>query len=331
MIQDFQNKINEAIEKLSAELSVSPAELYEPAKYMLALGGKRIRPLFVLMACELFNEKTDDAVSSALAVELFHNFTLVHDDIMDNAPLRRNKPTVHSKWNNSTAILSGDVMMVKAYQLISKSKLNPDILISVLATFNEMAIKVCEGQQLDLNYEALFQISIPQYFKMIELKTAVLLAACLKIGALIGGAKEEDAKNLYEFGKNTGIAFQLQDDLLDIYGEEEKFGKLKGGDIIANKKTFLLLKTFDVASNNHYLKEELSQWMGNKTTNEKDAAEKVKAVTRIYDFVNIKKITEEEITTYHKKALVAIEKVTVVPEKKKFLIALTSSLLNRQS
>lgn len=331
MIQDLQNKINGAIEKLSNELSLTPPELYEPARYMLALGGKRLRPLFVLMAYELFDGKTDDAVSAALAVELFHNFTLVHDDIMDNAPLRRNKPTVHSKWSNSTAILSGDVMMVKAYQLICKSKLPAAVLNSVLATFNEMAVKVCEGQQWDLNYETLHKISIPQYFKMIELKTAVLIAACMKIGALIGGAKEEDAKNLYEFGKNTGIAFQLQDDLLDVYGEEEKFGKLKGGDIIANKKTFLLLKASDIASNNSYLKEELDQWISVKTINEKDSLEKVKAVTRIYDFVNIKKITEEEINSYHQKAVAALEKVSADMSRKKGLAAFTGTLLKREN
>ena len=330
MIPNFQNKINGEIEKFSAELSVPPAELYEPIRYMLSLGGKRIRPLFVMMASDLFGG-ADNAIHAALAMELFHNFTLVHDDIMDNAPLRRNKPTVHSKWNNSTAILSGDVMMVKAYQLLGRSKLPVEILNPVLTAFNEMAVKVCEGQQWDLNYEQVLKISIPQYFKMIELKTAVLLAACMKIGALIGGAKEEDAKNLYEFGKNTGVAFQLQDDLLDVYGEEEKFGKQKGGDIIANKKTFLLLKASDIATSNHYLSEELYQWMGVKTNSEKDSLTKVEAVIKIYNFVNIKKVTEEEINSYHQKALAALEKVSAPAEKKKILAAFTSALLQRQS
>lgn len=331
MIEKFQHTINKEIEIFSAELSVPPAELYEPIRYMLSLGGKRIRPLFVLMACDLFSQKPESAVYSALAVELFHNFTLVHDDIMDNAPLRRNKPTVHSKWNSSTAILSGDVMMVKAYQLLSKNNLPPDIHSAVLTAFNEMAIKVCEGQQWDLNYEQLYKISIPQYYKMIELKTAVLIAASMKIGALIGGAKEEDAKHLYEFGKNTGMAFQLQDDLLDVYGEEEKFGKQKGGDIIANKKTFLLVKASDIASSNPYLREELEQWLGIKTSNEKDSLEKVKGVTRIYDFVNIKKITEEEINSCHQKAIASLEKVNASPEKKKSLLDFTSSLIRRES
>lgn len=344
MIQNFQNKIDEAIKKLEGQLSIPPAELYEPVRYMLGLGGKRIRPLFVLMACELFNGKAEDALSAAIAIELFHNFTLVHDDVMDNAPLRRNKPTVHNKWNNHIAILSGDVMMVKAYQLLSNSKLPPAILSTVLASFNEMAVHVCEGQQWDLNYEQQHTISIPHYFKMIELKTASLIASCMQIGALIGGAKAEDAKNMYAFGKYTGIAFQLQDDLLDVYGEEEKFGKLKGGDILANKKTFLLLKASNIASHNHYLKEELDQWMsvspiclsgmqaaplpGEKGTN--DALEKINAVTRIYDFVNIKKITEEEIDSYHKKAMAALEKVSVVTEKKKVLIEFATKLLKRE-
>lgn len=331
MIPEFQNKISEEIERFSAELSTAPAELYEPIRYMLSLGGKRIRPLFVLMGNDLFNGRRENAIHAALATELFHNFTLVHDDIMDNAPLRRNKPTVHSKWNNSTAILSGDVMMVKAYQLIGKSSLPPDTFTHVLSAFNEMAVQVCEGQQWDLNYENLHKISMVQYFKMIELKTAVLLASCLKIGALIGGASAEDAKHIYDFGKYTGIAFQLQDDLLDIYGEEEKFGKLKGGDILANKKTFLLLKASEIASNNHYLKEELDQWMGMKTATEKDGAEKIKAVTRIYDFVNIKKIAEEEINSCHRKALAALDKVTASSEKKKVLADFTSAMLKREA
>jgi geranylgeranyl diphosphate synthase type II len=337
MIKKFQHTINEEIEKLSIEISLPPAELYEPIRYMLSLGGKRIRPLFVMMGCDLFGGKTADAISPALAVELFHNFTLVHDDIMDNAPLRRNKPTVHSKWNIPVAILSGDVMMVKAYQLICRSKVPPHILDSVLSIFNEMAIKVCEGQQWDVNYEQLHKISIPQYFNMIELKTAVLIAACMKMGSLIGGAKEEEAKNMYEFGKNTGIAFQLQDDLLDVYGEEEKFGKQKGGDILSNKKTFLLLKAMDIASGNQYLKEELEQWMTSPPTplpeerGAKDAAAKIEAVTRIYDFVNIKKITEEEINSYHQKAIASLEKISASAEKKKILTEFTSSLLKRQS
>jgi len=327
LIEKFQHKINEEIEKLSLELAIPPAELYEPARYMLTLGGKRIRPLFVLLAADLFNGKTDDAIPAALAIELFHNFTLVHDDIMDNAPLRRNQPTVHQKWNSSTAILSGDVMLVKAYQWIGKSKLC-DVILPV---FSEMAAKVCEGQQWDLNYEMLNTISVQQYFKMIELKTAVLIAASMKIGALIGGAKEEDAKNLYEFGKNTGIAFQLQDDLLDVYGEEKKFGKQSGGDIISNKKTFLLLKAIELANLNPYKKEELAQWLSFFPKNEKESKEKVEAVKSIYDFANVKKITETEIHSFHQKAISYLQNVSADENKKKNLSDFTTKLLARES
>ena len=330
MIQELQNKISKEIEfRLlgNTEFSIPPAELYEPIRYMLSLGGKRIRPLFVLLGCDVFNGKTDEAISSALAIELFHNFTLVHDDIMDNAPLRRNQPTVHQKWNASTAILSGDVMLVKAYQLIGKGKMCD----AILPVFSEMAIKVCEGQQWDLNYEKADKISVTQYFKMIELKTAALIAASMKIGAIIGGATSEDANLLYEFGKNTGIAFQLQDDLLDVYGEEEKFGKQKGGDIISNKKTFLLLKALELSSLNAYKKEELAQWLSFLPKNEKDSKEKVEAVKNIYDFSNVKKITETKIQSFHQKAVASLEKVSAPAEKKNMLIDFTFSLLKRQA
>ncbi|MFH1004210.1 MAG: polyprenyl synthetase family protein [Bacteroidota bacterium] len=331
MIQKIQHRIQEEIEKFSAELSVSPAELYEPIRYMLSLGGKRIRPLFVLMSCDLFGGKTEDAIPSALAIELFHNFTLIHDDIMDNATLRRNHLTVHSKWNNSIAILSGDAMMVKAYQSIIRSKLSPQIFDSILYVFNEMAIKICEGQQWDLNYEQGKKISILQYNKMIELKTAVLFASCMKIGSLIGGAKEEDANNLYEFGKNIGMAFQLQDDLLDVYGDTEKFGKQKGGDIIANKKTFLLCKAQELCSFNHHLNKELEQWLNVYHSNKQDASEKIKAVTRIFNSLNIRETTEEEINSFHRQAVESLEKVSTPIEKKKILIEFTSGLLKRES
>ncbi|MBI4929971.1 MAG: polyprenyl synthetase family protein [Bacteroidetes bacterium] len=293
---------------------------------MLSLGGKRIRPLFVLLSCDLFGGKTDDAISSALAIELFHNFTLVHDDVLDNALLRRNQPTVHQKWNTSTAILSGDVMLVKAYQLIGRSKMCD----AILPFFNKMAAEVCEGQQWDLNYEKLYTISIAQYFRMIELKTAVLIAASMKIGGMIGGANEEDAKNIYEFGKNTGMAFQLQDDLLDVYGESEKFGKQQGGDIISNKKTFLLLKASELSNLNAYKKEELTQWLAFVPKTEKDSAEKINAVKSIYDFTNVKKITEEEIKSFHQKAIVSLEKISAQEEKKKALVDFTSALLKRE-
>ena len=325
MIKDFQNKIDEEIKKFSNELSLPPAELYEPIRYMLSLGGKRIRPLFVLLANDLFGGRNEDAIYPALAIELFHNFTLVHDDIMDNAPLRRNQPTVHQKWNSSTAILSGDVMLVKAFQHLSESPQFEQIF----PVFSEMAVKVCEGQQLDLNYESINKISIPQYFKMIELKTAVLFAFSMKIGALT--AHTRDAEKIYEFGKNIGMAFQLQDDLLDVYGEEEKFGKQKGGDIISNKKTFLLLKAIELSGLNAYKKDELAQWLEFKPANEKESKEKVEAVKAIYDFCNVKKITEEEINSFHQKAIASLEKVSAAAEKKNQLLDFVNKLLSRES
>ncbi|RZL52120.1 MAG: polyprenyl synthetase family protein, partial [Pedobacter sp.] len=220
-------------------------DLYEPIRYIMSLGGKRIRPVMVLMATELFTTDTNKALDVALAIETFHNFTLVHDDIMDNAPLRRGKITVHEKWGVNNAILSGDVMMVESNKHLSKV----DILVlkPVLDTFNATAQGVCEGQQLDMEFEQRDDVSIPEYIEMIRLKTAVLLGGAMKLGAIVGGANTVDADLLYSFGENLGIAFQLQDDILDVYGNPEKFGKQVGGDIISNKKTFLHLKTLELA------------------------------------------------------------------------------------
>lgn len=324
---------------------VSPAELYEPICYSLSQGGKRLRPLFVLIACDLFNGKIEDAIFPALAVELFHNFTLVHDDIIDRASFRRNHPTVFKKWNSSIAILSGDVMLVKAYQLLttfahsySHSTIQPFNNFplgkgkgqAVFSAFNQMAVKVCEGQQWDLNYEQTNKISIPQYFKMIELKTAALFAASMKIGALIGGGSERNANLMYEFGKNTGIAFQLQDDLLDVYGEEKKFGKKKGGDILVNKKTFLLLKTMELIQSDSSLKKELACYLKFIPKNEKEENRKVNAVKSIYDEANVRKITEDAINSAHKKATVALKNVSVSSKKKKSLLDFTTELLHRE-
>ena len=237
-IISYQNQIEEALK--AKNYGSNPKELYEPIAYIMSLGGKRLRPVLVFMACDFFDGDISQALHPAIAIELFHNFTLVHDDLMDNAPLRRNQPTVHEKWNSSIAILSGDVMMVRAYQELCQAKVN--YLPELLKVFSETAVKVCEGQQYDMNYESMQKVSIAQYLKMIELKTAVLLGGALKIGSIVGGAKEEEAQLLFDFGKNIGIAFQLQDDILDVYADAAKFGKQKGGDIIANKKTYLLLK-----------------------------------------------------------------------------------------
>ena len=245
-IATYQQQIEAALK--DKKYGSNPKELYEPIAYIMSLGGKRLRPVLVFIATDMFDGDAAKALHPALAIELFHNFTLVHDDLMDKAPLRRNQPTVHEKWNNNIAILSGDAMMVRAYQELCLA--DPSMLPQLLEIFSDTAVKVCEGQQYDMNYESMTKVSIQQYIKMIELKTAVLLGGALKIGAVIGGAREEDAQRLYDFGKHIGIAFQLQDDILDVYADAAKFGKQKGGDIIANKKTYLLLKAIEMAESN---------------------------------------------------------------------------------
>ncbi len=304
----------------------SPKELYEPIDYIMSLGGKRMRPLFVLMGCDLMGGNVSKALHTALAVEIFHNFTLMHDDIMDKAPLRRGKSTVHEKWNDNIAILSGDAMMVKAYQELCKS--DATLLPTLLSVFSDTAIKVCEGQQLDMNYERLSKVSISQYIKMIELKTAVLVAASFKMGALIAGANETDAHKLYEFGKHIGIAFQLQDDILDVYADTEKFGKQKGGDIVSNKKTFLLLKAIEMADSNRHLKEELHQWIHAPSFEIKD---KVQAVTAIYDFLNIKELAKKEMKKQYDAAFNSLNEIALDSSKKQTLTDIANSLMGRES
>ena len=303
----------------------NPKELYEPINYIMSLGGKRLRPVLVFIGCDFFNGDLDKALNPAIAIELFHNFTLVHDDIMDKAPLRRNKPTVHEKWNDNIAILSGDAMIVCAYQELCKSDVS--ILPKLLEVFSDTAIKVCEGQQLDMNYETTQKVSIIQYVKMIELKTAVLLGGALKIGAIIGGASDGDAQQLYDFGKNIGLAFQLQDDILDVYADATKFGKQKGGDIIANKKTYLLLKAIELAEGNRYMKEELHQWIN---APQFDAAEKVEAITNIYNFLNIRELARMEMKKYYDIAIALIENIKVDEMKKRNLISFADSLMLRE-
>ncbi|MBK7181839.1 MAG: polyprenyl synthetase family protein [Bacteroidetes bacterium] len=322
-IKKYHQQLELAIKEI--KYGSNPKELYEPIDYIMSLGGKRMRPILVLMSCDLFDGDTAKAIHPALAIEIFHNFTLVHDDIMDNAPLRRNQETVHVKWNNNIAILSGDAMMVKAYQEICKADATE--LPELLAIFNDTALKVCEGQQMDMNYETQLKVSIPQYLKMIELKTAVLLAGALKIGALVGGAREEDAQYLYDFGKHIGIAFQLQDDILDVYANADKFGKQKGGDIIANKKTFLLLKAMEMAESNRYIKEELQQWIAAPEFN---ASEKVEAVTNIYNFLNVKELARNEMQKQYELAMNALKKIPANEEKKNALIAFSDSLMVRE-
>jgi len=319
----FQQAIELALK--DKKYGANPRELYDPICYIMSLGGKRMRPVLVMMACDFFGGDQSKALQPALAIELFHNFTLVHDDIMDKAPLRRNHPTIHSKWDEPTAILSADAMMVIAYQELCKADIS--ILPALLEIFSDCAVKVCEGQQMDMNFEKQEDVSILHYLKMIELKTAVLLAGSLKIGAIVAGASKEDQQAIYNFGKHIGIAFQLQDDILDVFATDEKFGKQKGGDIISNKKTYLLLKAVELAKGNRFMNEELQMWIH---APEFDAQQKVEAVTNIYNFLNVKQLATNEMQKQYEKALTFLASVNVSENKKQELISFADGLMVRQ-
>ena len=320
-IEQLQNIINKAIAE--TKYTAKPAELYEPISYLMQLGGKRMRPVLVLVSTELFGGDVLKALDAAIGIELFHNFTLMHDDIMDKAPLRRGNPTVHVKWNESAAILSGDVMFVEAYKLMIR--VDDSILRKVLDIFSDTASGVCQGQQADMNFEKRDQVSLEEYIEMIRLKTAVLLAGSMQIGALIGGAEKDQADLLYEFGENLGLAFQLQDDILDVYGDPEKFGKQVGGDILADKKTFLLIKARELAKGESV--SELDKWL-----NKPDVlpGNKVNAITSIYNSLGVRKLAEAEMETYVRKALNALDKITVEPSKKVLLRGFAEQLLIRE-
>jgi len=313
----LQQIIEEAIPKI--EYPKHPKDLYEPIRYIMSLGGKRIRPVMVLMATELFTTEINKAIDVALAIETFHNFTLVHDDIMDNAPLRRGKITVHEKWGVNNAILSGDVMMVESNKHLSKVDLL--VLKPVLDTFNLTAQGVCEGQQLDMEFEQRTDVSIDEYLEMIRLKTAVLLGGAMKLGAIVGGANSVDADLLYEFGENLGVAFQLQDDILDVYGNPETFGKQVGGDIIANKKTFLHLKTLALAQGDE------SDSLTSITLNQDI---KVNEVTNLYNKYEIKELATSEMDKYLAKANKALDSLAVADEKKTQFRELVKQILERE-
>ncbi len=314
--------IEEALQKETK--TKEPKQLYFPISYTISLGGKRIRPAMVLLANDLFGGQTNDALNAALAVEIFHNFTLIHDDVMDNAPIRRGQETVYKKWGVNTSILSGDVMFVQSVKLLSKT--NYPNLQKVIQLFTKTAIEVCEGQQYDMNFEEKDDVYIDDYLKMIELKTAVLLAASLKIGAYIGNAEEEDAEHLYQFGKNLGVAFQLMDDILDLYGNPEKFGKRVGGDIISNKKTYLLLKAQELASGN--LKKELEFCLTSKALKEDSKVEKVKA---IFNQLKIKELALAEMDLHYNTAMTHLDTLNAPAEKKKVFEGFAKSLMKRES
>ncbi|MCL1943129.1 MAG: polyprenyl synthetase family protein [Candidatus Azobacteroides sp.] len=301
----------------------APERLYEPIRYMLSLGGKKIRPALVLMSCNLFSDEVEPAVDPALGIEIFHNFTLMHDDLMDRSDMRRGKPTIHKKWNDNTAILSGDAMLILAYQYVSSCK--PEILSEVLNLFSTTAREVCEGQQFDMDFETRDRVTEEEYLEMIRLKTAVLLGCALKTGAFAGNADPLDARYLYDFGINIGLAFQLKDDLLDVYGDASVFGKNIGGDIVCNKKTFLLIKALEHADSRQ--KDVLNHWISLPAF---DRDEKVRQVTEIYNQLNIKDIGEEKAVFYYKNAMDCLEKVSVEHARKQELILLAGNLMNRQ-
>ena len=311
--------INERIDTL--KYGTEPDELYQPIRYIMSLDGKRMRPLLVVLAYELFKDDAASIIDQAIAVELFHNFTLVHDDIMDEAPLRRGKPTVHEKWNANTAILSGDVMLVRAYDLLLAA---PGNLRVILKDFSKCAAGVCEGQQFDMNFESLPAVVEDAYLDMIRLKTAVLLGFSLKLGALLAEAEVAEAERLYELGLSIGMGFQLKDDLLDVYADQARFGKQVGRDIIANKKTFLLLKALELA--NDAQKTRLDHWLAAKTF---DKAEKIAAVTAIYDEIGIRVLTLEKIDHWFEKGFQALAGLNISDERKAPLIDFTKYLINR--
>jgi geranylgeranyl diphosphate synthase type II len=319
-----QSELKELVDKAILNLTFnSEAEkLIYPVKYILSIGGKRLRPVIALMSCNLFSDKIDDAILPATGIEIFHNFTLVHDDIMDNATVRRNLPAVHVKWDISQAILSGDVMAFIANDCFLQSP--PSLLIKVFKAFNYAAVDVCTGQQLDMDFEKVSFVSQEAYLRMIELKTAVLIAASAKIGALLGDGGDRNSALLYEFGRNLGLAFQIQDDLLDVYGDVNVFGKISGGDIVTNKKTFLLIKSLEVATGNTLKK--LQQQLQNKEFN---PDEKIKIVMDIFDQLNIRSITENLANDYITKSLIQLEKVNADKERKNELYQMAASLIGR--
>ena len=313
--------INEYLDNLPYERR--PRGLYDPIKYVLSIGGKRIRPTLMLLGYNLYKEDPERILSSAIALETYHNYTLLHDDLMDNADVRRGNPTVHKKWDANTAILSGDSMLVLAYQRMAEcpvEKLKP-----VLDLFTETALEIGEGQQYDMEFETRNDVHEDEYIEMIRLKTSVLLACALKIGAILADASESDAQLLYKFGEQIGLAFQLQDDLLDVYGDPKVFGKAIGGDITSNKKTYMLINAVNRADARQ--REELDRWIGAATF---DRQEKIAAVTRLYDEIGIRSLCEQKISYYFEQGIALLDQVGVPSERKEQLRRYTASLMQRE-
>ena len=319
---------NELLEKINRHISElkftrQPEGLYEPVSYVLSLGGKRIRPLLMLMAYNLYKEDVEQIFSPATGIEVYHNYTLLHDDLMDKAEMRRGKSTVHKVWNENAAILSGDAMLVLAYQFMAACP--SASLKEVLDLFSMTALEICEGQQMDMEFESRKDVSEAEYLEMIRLNTSVLLACSLKIGAVLAGASQEDADRLYDFGINLGVAFQLKDDLLDVYGNPEVFGKNIGGDILCNKKTYLLIKAFERADEQQ--RRALSFWIDADTY---VPEKKITAVTALYDEIGVKNLCESLMEEYTFRARAALLSVAVSDERKQALKELMEQLMFRE-
>jgi geranylgeranyl diphosphate synthase type II len=315
----FEKAFSEEIKKIG---QTAPQKLYEPIAYALMIGGKRIRPALMLHAASLFSINIDHVLSTAMAIEIFHNFTLLHDDIMDKAELRRGMPTVHKKYNENVAILSGDAMSILAFKYFAKD--NHSKLAELLPLFTKTSLEVCEGQQFDMDFENNDDVTVDEYLEMIRLKTAVLIASSLKIGALMANSNQADADLLYEYGINLGLAFQLQDDWLDVYGNPELFGKKQGGDICANKKTFLLLKAKEACD--PLMLKQLNHWLSESNITEE---RKIAAITDIYNKTGVSTSTKNLMQSYHQKALIALGKVSVADDQKIILINFANELMQR--
>ena len=318
---EIQEKVNAYIASLPYERK--PKSLYDPIEYVLAAGGKRIRPSFVLMAYNLFHDDVDRILPVATALETYHNYTLLHDDLMDKADMRRGRPTVHKKWDDNTAILSGDTMLVLAYEHLAKC--DTKYLKPALDLFTETALEVSEGQQFDMEFETRNDVAEEEYIEMIRLKTSVLLACALKMGAVVAGASDADANALYAFGEKVGLAFQLQDDYLDVYGDTKVFGKAIGGDITSNKKTYMLINAFNRANDEQ--RAELVRWI---EATEFDRAEKVAAVTRLYNEIGIDRLAQQKIEYFFAESRKYLAKVSVAEERKAELAAYAERMMKRK-
>ena len=315
------DKINAYLEQMP--YMRPPKGLYEPIAYELSLGGKRIRPVLMLMAYNIYKKDVERILPQAAGLETYHNHTLLHDDVMDKADMRRNKPTVHNVWNDNTAILSGDAMLILAYRLMAEGL--TDQLAEVMHIFTETTMEICEGQQWDMEFESRMDVKVDEYIEMIRLKTSVLLAAALKIGACLAGASAEEAQKLYDFGVKMGLAFQLQDDWLDVYGDPKVFGKNIGGDILCNKKTYMLITALELADASQ--REELKRWLN---ATDYVPAEKISAVTAIYNNIGIGKRCEEMVETYYSDGLALLESIAIPEERKQALKDFACSLMNRK-